>query len=362
MNILFVKLGSIGDVVHTLPALAAVNRALPEAQISWVVERKAAEILRGNPILNRLIEIDTRALRGRQQSLPEKLQTARAQIADLRADKFDVALDFQGLHKSALIAKLSGAKKRIGFDRRSLREPTSRLLLNQTVKIPSRLHIIRKNLFLVEKGLGIKVPNDANDFEFPIALEEKHLSEAENLIERSGRDFAILNPGGGWTTKQWEARRFGVLADEIWRRFGLKSIVTYGPGEEEIAAIAVESSKTRQAIAACLSLKGYFALARRAKIYVGGDTGPTHLAVAAKTPVVGIFGPTEWWRNGSPIEEDLCVERLDIDCRENCHRRSCGNWICLNIEVEAVVRAVDKRLKSKPLGSLQLADGGGSFS
>jgi ADP-heptose:LPS heptosyltransferase len=94
-----------------------------------------------------------------------------------------------------------------------------------------------------------------------------------------------------------------------------------------------------------LSLKGFYALARRARVYVGGDTGPTHLAVAAGTPVVGLFGPTEWWRNGSPRAEDICVERTDIGCRENCHRRSCRNWICMEIEVDRVLRAVEERLR-----------------
>jgi ADP-heptose:LPS heptosyltransferase len=93
-----------------------------------------------------------------------------------------------------------------------------------------------------------------------------------------------------------------------------------------------------------LSLKGFYSLAQRARVYVGGDTGPTHIAVAAGTPIVGLFGPTEWWRNGSPRPEDICVERNDIDCRVDCHRRSCSKWICMDIEVERVMRAVEQRL------------------
>jgi ADP-heptose:LPS heptosyltransferase len=94
-----------------------------------------------------------------------------------------------------------------------------------------------------------------------------------------------------------------------------------------------------------LSLKGFYALARRASLYVGGDTGPTHLAVAAGTPVAGLFGPTEWWRNGSPRAEDICVERNDINCRTNCHRRSCSQWICMDIGVEQVLHFVGERLR-----------------
>jgi lipopolysaccharide heptosyltransferase I len=345
MKILIVKLGSIGDIVHALPALAAIRRALPEAEISWVVEKRAAEILRGNPFLANLIEIDTRTLRGRKTSLSEKYEQAREQLESLRTAKYDVALDFQGLHKSALIAKLSGAPRRIGFDKAVLREPTSRFLLTETIKIPAKTHIIRKNLFLAEKALQIKVPIDSGEFEFPIGTEEKHEREALEIVEKTGADFAILNPGGGWATKLWHAGRFGRLADEIWKNFNLKSVVTFGPGEEGLAEAVVAAAKSKQTFAAGLSLKGFYQLARRAKIYVGGDTGPTHLAVAARAPVVGLFGPTEWWRNGSPFEMDVCVERNDINCRTDCHRRNCSNWICLDIEVEAVLRAVEKRLK-----------------
>jgi ADP-heptose:LPS heptosyltransferase len=78
-------------------------------------------------------------------------------------------------------------------------------------------------------------------------------------------------------------------------------------------------------------LKGFYELAKRARIYIGGDTAPTHLAVAAKTPIIGIFGPTEWWRNGSPNPNDVCIERIDIGCRADCHRRSCDKWICMDI-------------------------------
>src|SRR5919198_4304324 len=163
MRLLIVKLGSIGDVVHTLPALAAMRRALPDAEISWAVERGAAEILRDNPILDRLIEIDTKALRRGLMS-GETLRAPRQQLRLLRASAFDLALDFQGLLKSAMVARLSGARRVYGFARDSLREPASRILLHQTVEIPDGLHVIRKNLKLVEKALNISVSKAEDDF------------------------------------------------------------------------------------------------------------------------------------------------------------------------------------------------------
>jgi heptosyltransferase I len=344
MKVLIVKLGSIGDIVHTLPALAAIRRALPEAEIAWAVERRAAEILRGrNPALDRLIEIDTKALR-RKDALGKTLLIARQQLRGLRASAFDIALDFQGLLKSAAVAKLSKAKKRYGFARAALREPASRFLLTDTVEIPREIHVIRKNLTLAAEALHIEVPE--KDFEFPIATDETHRAEAEKIIAETGANFAILNPAGGWTTKLWHAEKFGALADRIWEEHGLRSIVSVAPNENILAEKVLHNSRSGAAMAANLSLKGFYELARRARVYVGGDTGPTHLAVAARAPIIGIFGPTEWWRNGSPDEKDICVERLDITCRANCHRRTCGNWICMDIPVETVARAVAERLKS----------------
>lgn len=347
MKILIVKLGSIGDVVHTLPALAAIGRALPHAEISWVVENRSAEILRGggrNQFLSHLIEVDTKALR-HQESLGETLLIARQQLRGLRASAFDIALDFQGLLKSASIAKLARAKRRYGFAREALREPASRFLLTNAVAVPRKIHVIRKNLMLVEKALKIPVPE--TDFEFPIFTEKKHVEEAEKIISATGENFAILNPAGGWVTKLWHAEKFGALADRLWEENGLVSVVTTAPNENALAEKVLKNSKSGKVTAANLSLKGFYELAKRARIYVGGDTGPTHLAVAAKAPIVGIFGPTEWWRNGSPNDADIPVERADIDCRVDCHRRTCGNWICMDISVEAVFNAVQKRLENE---------------
>jgi lipopolysaccharide heptosyltransferase I len=348
MRLLIVKLGSIGDIVHTLPSLAAIRHAFPAAEISWVVERRAAEILRDNPLLDRLIEVDTKALR-RWPVSGETLLAPRQQLRRLRASAFDSAIDFQGLLKSASIARLSGAKRIYGFTREALREPPSRFLLTKAIPVPLRSHVIVKNLSLVEGALGIPVPDDPAHFEFPIATTRAHLAEADEAAADARDGFAILNPGGGWPTKLWSAERFGTLADELWTHQGLRSLVTYGPGERELAETVLSASRTGKARAVSLSLKGFYALAKRASLYVGADTGPTHLAVAAGAPVAGLFGPTEWWRNGSPRPEDICVERNDIHCRTDCHRRSCSRWICMDISVEQVLHFAGERLRRKQL-------------
>ena len=340
MRILIVKLGSIGDIVHTLPALAALRAAMPQAEISWVVERRSSEILRDNPLLDRLIEVDTKALRRGLMS-GETLRAPRQQLRRLRASAFDIALDFQGLLKSASIARLSGARRVFGYSRPGLREPASALLLSKTIAVPKQTHVIQKSLLLLEGALGVPVPEE---FLFPIATTASDEAEAQEAAATAGGKYAILNPGGGWPTKLWSVDRFGKLADLLWSNYEISSLITYGPGEEALAEAVRQSSESGKARPVSLSLKGFYSLARGAKVYVGGDTGPTHIAVAAGTPIVGLFGPTEWWRNGSPRSEDICVERTDIDCRVDCHRRSCSKWICMDIEVGRVMEGIERRL------------------
>ena len=345
MKILIDKLSSIGDIVHALPALAAIRRALPDAEIAWAVERGAAEILRGNELINNLIEIDTRSLRRGGKGIEESFLDAGRQLRELRRFKYDEVLDFQGLLKSAAVAKLAKAKRIHGFSKPNLREPASRFLLTGTIEVEPNSHVIVKNLTLAAKVLKIPVP--VKDFEFPIFTRDEHRQEAEKIVEKTGANFAILNPAGGWTTKLWHAEKFGALADRLWEENRLISVVTTAPNEIELAQKVLQNNKSGKILLAQPSLKGFYELAKKTELYVGGDTAPTHLAVAAKAPIVGIFGPTEWRRNGSPNAADICAERTDIFCRADCHRRSCDNWICMDIDVETVFRAAQKRLEGK---------------
>ena len=353
MKILIVRLSSIGDVIHALPALAAIRENLPDAEIGWAVEKRSAGILKDNPMIDHLIEVDTRSMRG-GKIIEEILLDAGKQIKGLRKFSFDIALDMQGLLKSAMIAKLSKAPVRWGFSKESLREPASRFLLTDTVKVAPDTHIIRKNLALAAGALDVPVPRD--DFQFPIQTSDDDRHEAEKIIASAGENFAVLNPAGGWVTKLWHAEKYGELADRLWEEQGLVSIVATGPGEAELANRVLGGSRSGRVFLAQPSLKGFYELVRRTRVYIGGDTGPTHIAVAAGAPIVGIFGPTEWWRNGSPNKEDICVERTtDISCRVDCHRRTCSNWICMDIEPETVYRAVVARLAAVKVGTGSIA-------
>jgi heptosyltransferase I len=341
MRLLIIKLGSIGDIIHTLPALDLIRRSAPGAEVSWVVESRSAELLRENPLISRLIEVDTRSLRG-GKVIEDILIDLSKQATSLRGHDFDLSIDFQGLLKSAAIGKIAGAKKRWGFSKSGLREPLARFLLTDKIKTPKKIHVIEKNRILAAGALGVDIPTGRP--EFPIKTTDEHKEEASRYADLVGSKFVILNPAGGWATKLWPAENYGRLGDLIFERLGYASVVTTGPGEEDLAGTALAASRSGRVVSATPSLKGFYELAKLSSGYVGGDTGPTHLAIAAGTPIVGIFGPTEWWRNGSPFPDDICVERNEIDCRVDCHRRTCSNWICMDIEVETVFRAVEQRL------------------
>ena len=342
MKILIIKLGAIGDIIHTLPALAAIRTAFPAAEISWAAELRSAEILRGNELVDNLIEVDTKSFRGGRVIEKMLLEGAR-QIKNLRQHDFDIAMDFQGLLKSGMIAKLSGAKTRWGFSRRDLREPPARVFYTNMAEIPKNAHVIRRNLALAAASLAIDSPT--GEIAFPIFTTEQHKNEADRIAARVGPNFAILNPAGGWVTKLWHPEKFGRVADLLWEEFGMESIVVTGPNEAALASQVIAASGSGKTILAEPSLKGFYELSKRARIYIGGDTGPTHLAIAAGAPVVGIFGPTEWWRNGSLNPNDICVERLDIGCRVDCHRRTCSNWICMDIGPETLFESIRARLE-----------------
>jgi ADP-heptose:LPS heptosyltransferase len=261
-----------------------------------------------------------------------------------------VALDFQGLLKSAMIARLSRAPRRIGFSYNALREPASALLLTERVSVDDRSHVIEKNLRLVEY-LGI--PIDGR-LEFPLGISSQDELFSESQISRLGGRIAIVNPGGGWPTKLWSTRDYALLVDRLWSAFGLPTIVTFGPGEEQLAREVVESSKSSAAVALAVTLKQLFALAGRASIFIGADTGPLHLAAAAGSPIVGIYGPTSSVRNGPLGSQgrESVAERRDLECRVDCYRRKCGHTSCMAIPSEVVWQSVVERLASRQIGVL----------
>ena len=355
MRILIVKLSSIGDVVHTLPAASLLRKHFSEARISWAVDPRASALLENSPVIDEVIQLNTRALRNGllnrspNNELTSQLRTLRDGTTGNGAAHSDIAIDFQGLIKSGLVAFSSGAGRRIGFCATDLRERASQMFLTEQVDTTQRTHVIEKNLALAQAAIDSAIqsqsaiPTPIERYEFPIRISDDDEKFVDATIRTNSNPFAIINPGGGWPTKLWPTERYAELADWLWSDCGLATLVTFGPGEQSLAHAVSSHARSGEVRSQASTLKQFVALARRAVLFVGGDTGPLHLAAASGTPIVSLFGPTSSERNGPFDPRDISVGR-DLWCRTECHRRSCWHWECMDIPLKDVKQAVLRRL------------------
>jgi heptosyltransferase I len=335
-KVLIVRLGSLGDLVHTLPALAELRDAWPDAEIDWVVEQVHAEFLSLVPELSKVIVLGERTAAGWWDV-----------IRTLRARKYDVAIDLQGLIKSASLARFSSAKRVIGFNAEALREKAARLFYSETVEVDDERHVIEKNLALVRglTGLGQGTGRQASDaLRFP--LQEPASPALDSLRSQGVQDFAVINPGAAWPNKRWPPDAFAAIALFLHATFGWTPVVMWGPGEQAIAQEICDATGGVARVAPPTKLADLVAIARAARLFVSGDTGPLHIAGAAGTPIVALFGPTSPGRNGPWDPRDVSISRYD-SC--SCHyKRVCqfepGRWCLGQITVDEVKEAIRTRM------------------
>jgi len=303
-KILIVRVGAMGDVLHALPAAAALRQAHPEDEVGWLVERRWAELLCAQgaaqagarsaqrPLVDRLHIIDTFAMRAAPLTVATWSAGAKLR-SEIREVEYDVALDLQGTMKSAMLAKLAGAKEGVaGYA--DPRERAARFLYRKKLTRTGR-HVIEQNVSAAGEMSGA-MPAD------PAALAMlPHDAAAEGWaareIARRGLErFAMLNPGAGWGAKRWPAERYAAVARGL-EQDGVRSVINIGPSEGELADVVERESGGAAERVQC-SIGELIALTRRAAVFVGGDTGPMHLANMLRVPVVAIFGPTDPARNG----------------------------------------------------------------
>jgi len=327
-RLLVVRLGSLGDLVHTLPAVAAIHRVHPSLEIDWLVDAVHRDFLSLVPWLSEVQVLEDRSASGWLR--------ARGR---LRARAYDVAVDFQGLIKSAALARLSGARQVLGFDRAALREGAAAPLYTTRVPVGDHGHVIDKNLRLAAELGAAPEP-----LEFP--LREVASPVADEVRAQVGDAIAIVNPGAAWPNKRWPADRFGQIAAHLRRRHALAPVVIWGPGERELADAVVAASGGTAAVAPPTSLSDLVALSRGARVMVSGDTGPLHIAAAVGVPVVGLFGPTNAARNGPWRDDDVSLgDYGSCDCHyERRCRRPDDRWCLGQMPVETVAEAIDRRL------------------
>ena len=341
-RILIVRLSALGDLIHALPVLFAIKQALPSTAVDWLVEDNYAPVLALVPELDRRIIVRAKSPGGVDDAIRfggGGIGYVRA-VSFLRAQRYDAALDLQGLIKSAVWARASGAQRVIGFDRDHLREAQAASFYSETVVPPGAGHVIDKNLAVLS---ALNVP----DTPIMPRLQPTASPDVVAAIVAAGgpRKFIVLNPGAAWSNKRWPADRFGAVAAGLYNRTRLRSLITWGPPERALAESVVAASGGAALLAPATSVADLAVLMRDAAVVVSGDTGPLHIAAAMGTPLVGLYGPTWPERNGPWDPKDHVLSRADTCVCH--HKRHCLRGApCINeISVERVVSAAQRRLR-----------------
>ena len=367
VNILIVKLSAIGDVIHTLPALAALRRLYPAADITWVVEEAAADLLADHPDLDRVLisRRKTWLKEFRQGRVAAPLREMHAFYRALRCRHYDLVIDFHGLLKSAVIVAMSGGRRRLGYD--SLQE-LSGLFYNEKIAEEMGKHAVDRYLDFIRHltGEGQEQADclaAAPSFTIAIGEEERRRVEAlldehaalltagaglqDKRIESGGeegpeRRFVAVSPIAFWETKLWEDGKFAELCDRVWLEIGLPVILTGG------AAAPLDNilgrMKTRAVnLGGQTTLRELACLYRQAALVITTDSGPMHLAAAVGTPLVALFGPTDPLRTG-PYGPGHRVIRRELACMP-CFQKRCETKQCMReIDVEDVLTAAKEIL------------------
>jgi len=333
-RVLIVKLSSLGDVVHSLPTLAALRRHLPQAFIGWCVGQAAAPLVAGHPLLDITFVLREGAVREAPGVIVR--QTSLALVRAIRRYRFDIALDLQGLFKSAWLACLAGARRRVGY--RTWQECA--FFFNERAIAPRRVHAV-DNYLDFARLLGAQ----ADKPEFVLLERPEAVARMEALLAETGAagQAAVLLPSTSWASKRWLPERFGELA-QVLAGWGLRPLVGGAPGDGALCdQVVSKAGGVALSIAGRTGVGDLPALFRRCRLVVGPDSGPTHVAAATGTPVVAIYGPTQPLLT-APYGERVEVVQAAAPCAP-CRKRQCADLACQRaVTVEMVAQAARRLL------------------
>jgi len=331
-KILIIKPSAFGDIIHSLPVLAAIKKRFPHASVHWVVAEGLHRFLAGHPLIDRLWIFRKEAWK---RPGAATLSEVFSFVAGLRRERFDVSIDLSGLLRSGVITGLAGARYKIGFKESDEGSP---FFYNHKISVDMETHAIERYL---QTARYIGCPVDK--VEYPMApVNGKTRLEEEGLLPP---EYCVMAPSAGKEANRWPAERFGRLA----ARLPLPSVMIGGPGDAAVVAEAVRHARGKGVDAAGkTSLMDLVALLDKACFLVTNDTGPMHLAAARNTPVFAIFGPANPARTG-PYGAIHTVIRRDLDCSP-CYRwKPCSHWRCMEeIGVEEVFAAISAGMFGGP--------------
>lgn len=344
MNILIVKLSSIGDVIHTLPSLAALKQAFPDANISWLIEEAAASVVYGNPYLDHLIVSRRKAWTENLKKgvrIGETFKEIKIFIKQLRQRPYDVVIDFNGLFKSSLMVMLSGARRKIGYN--SLQE-LSGLFYNEKIFEDMQKHAVDRYLDFV-RYLGAPCDNPA--FYLPITQTDREKVDA--LLSASGiakdkRFIAISPMSFAGETRLWYEDKFAALADRINKELNIDVVFTGNRSNGMIDKIQTMMTSKVINLENKTTLLELAYLYERAELLITPDSGPMHIAAAMGTQVIALFGPSAHWRTG-PYGKGHQIITANLSCSP-CFLKKCPTRQCMkNISPDQVFTVVQKMLR-----------------
>jgi len=346
-------MSAMGDIIHSLPAVAALRRAYPQARIGWAIEDRWLELLStrtavgdaqrspARPLVDVIHKVNTRAWRNAPFS-GATWRNMREVVRELRHERYDLAVDMQAAIRSAVLAKFSRTPRRVGFARP--REAPAKLFYTKIVAAPA-VHVVDQGLQLAQAITG----GEPARAEFPLPCDPEAATWCDAQLKRlASGDFVIMSPGAGWGAKCWPAERYGEVARAL-KQEGMAVLVNSGPGEEELAERLLQASQGAAQKVSC-SLAQLIALTRRAQLFIAGDTGPVHLAAALSVPVVAIYGPTNPARNGpfGPGGTNSIIKVLRSTGSRTSHaRHNAPEEGLLQITVEQVQEAAVSLLRAK---------------
>ena len=342
-RILIVRLSAIGDVIRTLPAVHLIRKALPEAYLGWAVESAPHNLIKGHPEIDRFFVFPKKQIQHaiKTADFKEAKRLLKEFGAELKTEQFEIVIDMQNLFKSGVVALLSGAKARIGY---GLSREGSKFFLTHHITPPYKSHQMMQFVdWQIELVRRLGIADGEVKFVLPdYSPEVTAVNQFLNEHEIAG-DYFCLAPGTSWSNKSWTPAGMAGLADRL---------SEYGPvliiGSEldrKIANQVLELAKTAPLdTIGMFNLRELAVLLKKARFYLGGDTGPMHLAVAVGTQVFAWFGPTSPAVHG-PYQEGAVVFNLNLACQP-CNKRKCNSKECLrDLEVEVVWRKIEQFLK-----------------
>lgn len=344
LRILIVRVGAMGDVLHAMPAVAALRAAVPNAEIGWAIEPKWASLLRVSedavprssamPLVDRVHLVPTKEW----SKKPFSLATLRSVLAlrrELREQHYDIAIDLQGSIRSSVIARMSGARRVVGSA--TTRESQARWLYSQSVGL-QRAHVVEQAAEIVSAVLGS--PIQCITAALPVDPAAEQWCDAL-LLGRPDGPLVVLAPTAGWGAKEWPAARYGAVAKALAAQ-GCTVLVNASPiGVDAVANLVVACSSGAASAVPC-TLPQLTALLRHTSLLIAGDSGPLHLAAALGVPVVSIFGPTDPVRTG-PWGSPSRVLRHATSITDHRRHREPDSGL-LQIGVEELIEAAESLL------------------